>query len=85
MRLDYEAAEEAYRANMAEQDRLYQAGGAVEATRVLEATATDSYLRISLKSLRDVHEAGWRATAGTKIVGVVGMVVGRRSSWADEL
>ena len=27
MRLDYEAAEEAYRASMAEQDRLYRAGG----------------------------------------------------------
>ena len=46
--------------NMAEQDRLYQAGGAVEATPVLEATATGSYLRISLKSLRDVHDASWQ-------------------------
>ena len=71
MRLDYEAAEEAYRANMAEQDRLYKAGGAVEATPLLDATATGSYLRISLKSLQDVREAGWRATAGTNIVGVV--------------
>ena len=71
MRLDYEAAELAYRTNMAEQDRLYQAGGAVEATPVLEATATGSYLRISLKSLRDVHDASWRATAGTKILGIV--------------
>jgi hypothetical protein len=71
MRLDYEAAEEAYRANMAEQDRLYKAGGTVEATPLLDATSTGSYLRISLKSLRDVHEAGWRATAGTRIVGVV--------------
>jgi hypothetical protein len=71
MRLDYEAAEEAYRANMAELDRLYKAGGAVEATPLLDATATGSYLRISLKSLQDVREAGWRATAGTNIVGVV--------------
>jgi hypothetical protein len=71
MRLDYEAAEEAYRANMAEQDRLYKAGGTVEATPLLDATATGSYLRISLKSLQDVREAGWRATAGTDIVGVV--------------
>jgi hypothetical protein len=71
MRLDYEAAEEAYRANMAEQDRLYKAGGAVEATPLLDATATGSYLRISLKSLQDVREAGWRTTAGTNIVGVV--------------
>jgi hypothetical protein len=71
MRLDYEAAERAYRTNMAEQDRLYKAGGAVEATPVLKATATGSYLRISLKSLRDVYDAGWRATAGTRILGVV--------------
>jgi hypothetical protein len=71
MRLDYEAAERAYRANMAEQDRLYKAGGAVEATRLLKATATGSYLRITISSLRDVHEADWRATAGTKILGVV--------------
>ncbi len=47
MRLDYEAAEEAYRANTAEQDRLYQAGGATKATAVLKATATGAYLRIS--------------------------------------
>ena len=40
MRLDFEAAEEAYRTNMAEQDRLYKAGGAVEATPVLKATAS---------------------------------------------
>ena len=71
MRVDYEAAEEAYRNNMAEQDRLYKAGGALKATPVLKATATGSYLRISLKSLRDVHDAGWRATAGTKVLGVV--------------
>jgi hypothetical protein len=71
MRLDYEAAERAYRTNMAEQDRLYKAGGAVEATPVLKATATGSYLRISLKSLRDIYDAGWRATAGTRIFGVV--------------
>jgi len=71
MKLDYEAAEKAYRANVAEQDRLYMAGGTVKVTPVLKATATGSYLRISLESLRDVHRSGWRATAGTRIVGVV--------------
>jgi hypothetical protein len=71
MRVDYEAAERAYRVNMTEQDRLYKAGGAVEATRLLKATATGSYLQISLSSLRAVHEADWRATTGTKILGVV--------------
>jgi hypothetical protein len=71
MRLDYEAAEKAYRANIAEQDRLYMAGGTVKVTPVLKATATSSYLRISLESLRHVHKSGWRATASTRIVGVV--------------
>jgi hypothetical protein len=79
MRLDYEAAEKAYRANMAEQDRLYMAGGTVKATPVLKATATGSYLRISLESLLDVHRSGWRATAGTRIVGVV-----RNGGWKDD-
>jgi hypothetical protein len=71
IRLDYEAAEKAYRANIAEQDRLYMAGGTIVATPVLRATSTGSYLRISLESLRDVHRTGWRATSGTRIVGVV--------------
>jgi hypothetical protein len=68
MRLDYEAAEKAYRANIAEQDRSYMAGGTVKVTPVLKATATSSYLRISLESLRHVHKSGWRATASTRIV-----------------
>jgi hypothetical protein len=78
MRLDYEAAEKAYRANMAEQDRLYKAGGVVKATHVLEATSTGIYLRVTLQSLRDLHKSGWRATADTKIVGVV-----RNGGWKD--
>ena len=70
MRLDYEAAEKAYRASTAEQDRLYQAGGATKASGTLRATATGSYLRITLKSLRDVHKSGWHAEGNTKIIGV---------------
>jgi hypothetical protein len=71
MRLDYEAAERAYRDNMAEQDRLYQSGGAAKATRALKLTSTGSYLRITLESLRDVQKRGWHAVGSTKIVGVV--------------
>jgi hypothetical protein len=71
MRLDYDAAEQAYRDNMAEQDRLYQDGGAVKATPALRSTATGSYLRITLESLRDIRKVGWHAIGGTKIVGVV--------------
>ena len=58
MRLDYEAAEAAYRASTSEQDRLYRAGGATKASPELKATATGSYLRITLQSLRDVHKSG---------------------------
>jgi hypothetical protein len=71
MRLDYEAAEEAYRASTVEQDRLYQAGGTTKASAALRATATGSYLRVTLKSLREIHRSGWHAEGDTKIVGVV--------------
>ena len=78
MRLDYEAAEEAYRASTAEQDRLYQAGGAAKASAALKGTATGSYLRITLKSLREVHESGWHAAGSTKIIAVV-----RNGGWRE--
>jgi len=78
MRLDFEAAERAYRSSTAEQDRLYHAGGATKATPALTATATGSYLRITLKSLREVHESGWHAKGNTKIIGVVG-----NGGWRD--
>ena len=72
MRLDYEAAELAYRANIAEQDRLYQAGGADRGhSCARRRPLTGSYLRITLKSLRDVHDAGWRRHGDTKILGIV--------------
>jgi hypothetical protein len=71
MRLDYEAAETAYRANRAEQARLYQAGGTAKATSEMRATATASYLRITLGALRRIKKSGWHATGATKIVGVV--------------
>ena len=71
MRLDFEAAETAYRDNMAEQDRLYESGGAAKATPALKATATGSYLRVTLESLREVRRLGWHAIGNTKIVGVV--------------
>ena len=59
MRLDYEAAEKAYRATSAEQDRLYQAGGASQATCELKATATGVVSSDnSLQALRRHHEGG---------------------------
>jgi hypothetical protein len=71
MRLDYEAAETAYRANRAEQARLYQAGGTAKATSEMQATATASYLRITLEALRRIKKSGWYSTGATEIVGVV--------------
>jgi hypothetical protein len=70
MRLDYEAAEKAYRASTSEQDRLYRSGGTTKASRGLKATTTGSYLRITLQSLREVNESGWHAKGATTIVGV---------------
>jgi len=71
MRLDYEAAEKAYRVSTLEQDRLYRAGGATRASPTLKATATGSYLRVTLQSLREVHKSGWHAKGNTEIVRVV--------------
>jgi hypothetical protein len=71
IRRDYEAAEEAYRTNRAEQARLYQAGGTAKSTSTMRATSTDSYLRITLAALQRVKKAGWHATGTTEIVGVV--------------
>jgi hypothetical protein len=71
MRLDYESAEAAYRANRAEQARLYQVGGTARATSAMRATATDSYLRVTLEALRRIKKAGWHATGTTEVVGVV--------------
>jgi hypothetical protein len=69
MRLDYEAAEKAYRANMAEQDRQSQLGTA-EKTEVLTSTASGRYLRFVLQILGDIRHSGWRADGSTLIRGV---------------
>ena len=77
MRLDYEAAEKAYRANMAEQDRQSQLGIAVK-TEQLTSTASGSYLRFVLEVLRDIRDSGWRAQGATTIRGVV------RDGWQED-
>jgi hypothetical protein len=76
MRLDYEAAEEAYRANMAEQDRQSELGIAMK-TRELTSTATDNYLGFVLQVLRDIRDSGWRARGATNIRGVA------RDGWQE--
>jgi hypothetical protein len=70
VRLDYEAAEKAYRAAIAEHDRQAQLG--LASSPELEQTATGVYLDFSLRSLRRSRDAGWRANGTTRIVAVVG-------------
>jgi hypothetical protein len=77
MRLDYEAAETAYRDNMAEQDRQSQLGIAVR-TKELTSTATGNYLRFVLKVLDDIRASGWRADGTTTIRGVA------RTGWRKD-
>jgi hypothetical protein len=77
MRLDYEAAEDAYRANMAEQDRQSQLGIAVK-TEELTSTATGNYLQFALQVLGDIRDSGWRATGATTIRGVA------HSGWRED-
>ena len=77
MRLDYEAAEKAYRANMAEQDRQSELGIAVK-TEDLTSTASGNYLRFVLQVLRDIRDSGWRAQGATTIRGVV------RDGWQED-
>jgi hypothetical protein len=74
MRLDYEAAEKAYRANIAEQDRQSQLGIA-EATPALTSTASGFYLKAVLDGLRSIRNSGWKAVGVTDILGV------SRSGW----
>jgi hypothetical protein len=71
IRLDYEAAEKAYRANIAEQDRLARAGGVNKATPVLESTAEGEYLSAALGSLAYIKRKDWHGSGDTSIVGVV--------------
>jgi hypothetical protein len=71
MRLDYDAAEEAYRANIAEQDRLARAGGVRQPTAALKSTAEGEYLSAALTSLAYIKKNGWHGAGNTTILGVV--------------
>jgi hypothetical protein len=70
MRLDYEAAEQAYEAALGEQER--QAGlGIAKLTPTLKASATADYLDLVLRTLRYARERHWRSTGSTRILGLV--------------
>jgi hypothetical protein len=70
MRLDYEAAEKAYRDNIVEQDRLARAGGVHKATPALMSTAEGEYLSATVASLAYIKGKGWHGTGSTTILGV---------------
>jgi len=76
-RLDFEAAEKAYRAATAEQSRLYRRGGAQKATAALKETATGEYLAFSVRQLRSVKKQRLKITGRLVIVGI------ERTAWKD--
>lgn len=79
-RLDYEAAEKAYRRAVAEGDRLAQQGTA-KSTPELEAVAMGKYLELQIDSLRYLKNRGLRQRGTVSIV-----EVSRKGGWAaDEL
>jgi hypothetical protein len=70
MRLDWEAAEKAYRASTSESNRLHQLGGAKLTSPALKAVATGRYLQLESGSLRYLRSRGWRFRGGVTIVSV---------------
>jgi hypothetical protein len=76
MRLDFEAAEKAYRASVAEQDRLSRLGVA-RASPELKRTSAGEYLQFALLGLREIEKSGWRTIGGVRIVGIA------RGGWQE--
>ena len=65
MRLDYEAAEEAYRATCRAGPAVSRQVAPSRRLPALKQPRPAPIYGSVVKSLRDVHETGWRATAGT--------------------
>jgi hypothetical protein len=70
MRLDYEAAERAYKAAAAEQHRQALLGIA-KLTPALKENATGDYLDLALRALRHAHDRHWRSIGSTRILGII--------------
>jgi len=70
MRLDYEAAEAAYRRGLAESDRIARRGGSKVATKELKAVSTGKYLKLQVQGLKSLKDRGERLEGGITIVGV---------------
>src|SRR3954454_11000792 len=75
-RLDYAAAEKAYRTFRAEYGRVLRAGGAKEPTRVMKATAGGDYLRDFVEIIQAYNGLGSYRTGQERIVYV------RHSGWS---
>jgi hypothetical protein len=69
-RLDWEAAERAYRASIAESNRLHQQGGMEPISSTLRSVATGKYLQLEADSLAFLRARGWKYRGGIAIVGV---------------
>jgi hypothetical protein len=67
-RMDWEAAEAAYRAAVAETERLARSGGTKKASSDLKAVATGDYLEPHSQS-SDVRRAAWRLDGFISVVG----------------
>jgi len=70
MRLDYEAAESAYRGAVAEGERLSQQGGSKTASPKLKTVATGDYLTLQVKALRLLRSRGWHLVGNARILAV---------------
>lgn len=70
MRLDYEAAEKAYRTSVTESGRIISTG-ATQPSAALKAVATGDYLDLTMKLSRQIRQAGYTSTGGTVIREVV--------------
>ena len=70
MRLDYAAAEKAYRNSSAAADKLV-AKGATKPSKALEAVATGEFVDLIMDLAKQVHDADYTSTGHTVIRGVV--------------
>ena len=75
MRLDFEAAEKAYRTSIAEVNRLAQQGQ-TKASPSLRQVSSGQYLQVQLASLRGIRSRGWRLKGEIAVV-----AVGRKGGW----
>lgn len=69
-RLDWEAAERAYRTATAESDRLAVQGGVREPTKKLRRVATGEFLDLTMQNLRLLQSRNWRFKGGVTVLAV---------------